>query len=882
MQRIFLFLLLAGTVSACTKDDTQSAEDPQNNLVLTLDAGTSDFESDEATAATSEYDTRAGYDGIKSIWHANDEIGLSFDAVNTNLHFTQVAGSLSTDSRRVSYNGTLNSPLSGTVSAVAYYPYSATASVSGKTVTTTFPATQTYNAAGGYRGLPLFSSFTGNYNNIRLAFKNLYSVVKLNLVKGVALTNTIKLQRIVFSGNNNETVSGAMTVNMSGATPVVNFTGTGKTITLDMTGSNVELTSAGQALYIAIPAINYSKGYSFTIVTDNGQVTKSAKNTGATYVANKIYTTPPLTINSLSLVTIPDANLRAALQALGLISVFDNLLGTVSITSAGLTAQSIDISGKGIADLTGLDKFPALLTLNAGNNNLVSADLSKLTLLTNLDLSKNQLTSLNLAANTALTSLNLSSNKLTSLNLATNLALLSLDVSANNLTSLDLHNNILLTTLKLHGNPFVTLNISGLKALLSMHLVNGIESVNTVTKTLTIPTAATIQNLITDGVALTNWVNLVCSNNQNILSISVKNNTGLLSVTATGNNNLTSLDVSGNATLTNLAASGNALTTLNLASSLALLSLDVSSNQLTSLDLHNNILLTTLKVYGNPLVTLNISGLKALLSLNLANGVESVNTLTKTLTIPATAVVQNLITDGVALTNWLNLVCNSNPNILSISAKNNTGMLSVTATGNSKLASLDVSGNLTLTNVTANGNVLTTLNLTGSTGLLTLNAASNKLATINLAGQTAMTSVDVSTNLLTSLDLHNNILLTSVKCFGNALDTLNISGLVALLNLYLDTTNTSAISLLKFTVPTGATVKNLIANNASAAVNWTSFDCTGNPTIASISLQNNTLLTSVTAKNNPQLLTLNVKGCLITLIVSTSGNKTGFAVTGPL
>ena len=201
---------------------------------------------------------------------------------------------------------------------------------------------------------------------------------------------------------------------------------------------------------------------------------------------------------------------------------------------------------------------------------------------------------------------------------------------------------------------------------------------------------------------------------------------------------------------------------------------------------------------------------------------------------------------------------------------------------NNQLSTLNLSANTKLLTLNVSSNKLTALDLSKNLLLTSVNVSGNKLATLNLAANTALLTLDVSTNLLTALDLSKNVLLTSVKCFGYTLTTLNISNLVALLQLYLDNTGTSAINLLKFKVPVGATVQNLIANNASAAVNWTVFDCTGNGTIASISLQDNLLLTSVAAKANPQLLSLNVKGCLLTLAISTSGNKTGFSVTGPL
>lgn len=571
MKRILLCLCAFAVVTACSKDEAYDPAGTPGSETLVLEAGT--------VAAEPEIGNRAGYDGVKSIWNSGDAIGVTLSADNSNLLFSMVEGSLAADGTSARFSGNLNQPVTGNVECVAYYPYSASASVSGKTITTMFPATQTY-VAGGYHGIPLFGTYSGDVSTINFPFKNLFSIIKLTLVKGISLSGTVNMTSIVFGGNNNETVSGTMAVNLTNTSPTVSYTGTGKTVVLNL-GSGVELTTAGTTFYLAVPSMNYTNGYTLTFITDNGQVSKTAKGSGATYQFNTIYNAPSLTINSFSpVITIPDSNLRDALASLGLISVIDAVTGAVNITTAGLTTASIDVSGKSIASLAGIENFPALLTLNAGNNNLASVDVSKLTLLTNLDLSSNNLTALNVAANTALlslnvsgnqlttlnvaantllTNLNVSSNQLSSLNLAANLALLSLDASLNNLTSLDLHNNILLTSVKVFGNPLVTLNISGLKALLSLQLANGVESIDGVLKRLTVPATATVQNLISDGVALSGWTAFRVLNNPIIKTISLKNNVGLLNVTATGNTALTLLDVTGS-TLTGLqvTTSGNA------------------------------------------------------------------------------------------------------------------------------------------------------------------------------------------------------------------------------------------------------------------------------------------------------------------------------------
>ncbi len=544
MKKILLCGGLAAVLfAACSEDPAVSPADARGYKV-SFRAGTEQTDADRGS--------RAGYDGVKSVWHAGDELGVTFGADNNNLKFTQTDGTLADDGTSVEFEGTLNQPLTGNVSAVAYFPYSATASVSGQTVTTDFPATQNY-VESGYKGLPLFGRYDGDIEAMQFRFRNLFSVIKISLAKDASVTGTLMLRSIEFTGNNNETVSGAMSVDMSGSTPAVTYSGTGKTITLDC-GSGVELNATPKAFYIAVPALNYSRGYTLTMKTDQGQLTKKVKLMGADYAANTIYATPDLAVKDLvTPFIILDANLRGLLEGLGLIDVLDPLTGSVSVTALGLAATSIDLSGGDISVVAGLGNFPNLATLNVSNNNLASLDVSANPLLATLNCSGNQLTSLDVTHNPLLATLDCSGNQLVSLDVTSNPALLTLDCSTNLLTSVDVHSNTLLTTLKCYGNTLTTLNISNLPALVNLGLVNGTNSI--ALKVLTVPAAATVRNLVSDGGI---WLTFECKNNPTIQTISLKNNAALASLTVTGNVSLTSLDLTNTPLLLAYTASGNA------------------------------------------------------------------------------------------------------------------------------------------------------------------------------------------------------------------------------------------------------------------------------------------------------------------------------------
>ena len=67
---------------------------------------------------------------------------------------------------------------------------------------------------------------------------------------------------------------------------------------------------------------------------------------------------------------IPDDNFEQALIDLGLDNVLDNYVKTVDI----LLVENLYISNKNISDMTGLEDFKSLITLDASDNNISSID----------------------------------------------------------------------------------------------------------------------------------------------------------------------------------------------------------------------------------------------------------------------------------------------------------------------------------------------------------------------------------------------------------------------------------------------------------------------------------------------------------------------------
>lgn len=237
---------------------------------------------------------------------------------------------------------------------------------------------------------------------------------------------------------------------------------------------------------------------------------------------------------------VPDDNFEQALIDFGYDTApLDNYVPTANIESVTF----LGISYKNISDLTGIEYFRDLTSLQCRGNNLTNLDISNNTALTFLDCGSNNLSSLSVSNNIALEELSCDNNNLTSLDISNNTALEDLFCSFNNLTSLDVSNNILLGDMRCGYNNITNLDVS-----------NNIE----------------------------------------------------LEVLDCDENNLNSLDLSNNIVLQNLYIRQNNLTSLNISNCLMLRYLEGEFNNLTILDLSNNTELEELYFNNNSLESLNI------------------------------------------------------------------------------------------------------------------------------------------------------------------------------------------------------------------------------------------------------------------------------------
>ncbi|WP_109301670.1 immunoglobulin-like domain-containing protein [Aquimarina sp. AU474] len=133
----------------------------------------------------------------------------------------------------------------------------------------------------------------------------------------------------------------------------------------------------------------------------------------------------------------------------------DNQVATSKIE----TVITLNIASQNIADLTGIEAFRALESLNIDYNDLTELDLRSNANLKILDAVENDFTSLDLSAYTTLEEVNLRSNALTSLLVNNNPNIKKLSTGKNLLTTLDVTSCIQLEELAVHQNVLESLDV---------------------------------------------------------------------------------------------------------------------------------------------------------------------------------------------------------------------------------------------------------------------------------------------------------------------------------------------------------------------------------------------------------------------------------------
>ncbi len=227
--------------------------------------------------------------------------------------------------------------------------------------------------------------------------------------------------------------------------------------------------------------------------------------------------------------------------------------------------KKLDLSQKGIGDLTGIGYFSSLEELDCHLNNLRELNVNGCTALTRLDCSDNRLRSLTIKKNGNLIYLKCCANNLTELDLEGNESLQDLICQTNSLNALDVSNNPELTWIFCYENNLSALDVSG-------H---------------------------------TKLEYLKCNKNR-LTSVNISGCT-VLKEFECYENQLNSLDLSGMQKLWRLECQKNNLTELDLSHNSELLEVLCFNNELIKLNIRNCSKLYDLRCFYNKLSKLNIS-----------------------------------------------------------------------------------------------------------------------------------------------------------------------------------------------------------------------------------------------------------------------------------
>jgi len=562
------------------------------------------------------------------------------------------------------------------------------------------------------------------------------------------------------------------------------------------------------------------------------------------------------TLCNAQTVNIPDANFKNALINSLCVDADSNWWhesdvdlnndGQIQASEAALV-QRLDISGKNILDLTGIQSFINLKLLHCQNNKLTTVDFSSNLKLQQLACSDNNFVSLTIKGlpslktlficpNTSLQNLTITNNpSLTTLSINDSFypltSLVNLNCSSNALTTLDISGNSNLTNADCSNNRLTSIQISTtIKTLdISNNLFSGftlgecnITSLNISNNKLTSLGVYNCYNLSGLNFSGNPDLNLLGINNTNITSLSVHDLNKLQYFGCSysqeyGGAKLTSLQVYNLPSLINLSCYGNDIGNLIVADFPKLTDINYSYNPNINLTLSNLPSITELSVYKSNSIT--ITSMPNLTNLSFGTSCNNIhlinNPLLKSIYYDQSFVNQFELTNAPALTDIFfssgqtipyNLNLTSLPGLTSL-------RLFITDSCNLNLSDLPNLYQVEINDVTrfnfhdlpqlysitSEWGELTNFSVSNLPNLHELKLDYNKLASLNLENLPNLYTVNLVENRITNLVLNNLPLLHDINFgynrYGQITDTYSFSNLPKLHDLNLSGTTVGNITL---------------------------------------------------------------------------------------
>ncbi len=582
----------------------------------------------------------------------------------------------------------------------------------------------------------------------------------------------------------------------------------------------------------------------------------------------------------------PDAAFRAWLIAnLDPKPEVDPETGDYVLTKGQATAiTAIDCSSQSITDVTGVEFFPNLATLNVKDNAIETIDLTKNAKLKELDVSGNQLVALKLSGNPVLTTLYCQNNLLETLDVSQNMKLSRLICKTNHLTRLDVsastHPDLELFDGEIGdqtSNPQAGMkngtefkyDMTYLVPKASMSNVKMLESTSALDKTSGIVTFTSevsefsysyatgigdsrMEVLVPmtfwvtpDGAALLinettfpdatfrAWIiaNLAVSGNASDGYYMTKAQVEAVKSIVCSGKGITNLGkISAFTNLEELDAGSNKISAVDLTKNTKLINLTLSDNLLSELNVTKNTKLKTLLVATNSLTALDLTKNTALEQLNCAENKLTSLSLTKNTKLTA-------------------LLCSNNA-LTSLTVSKCTALSAISA-DNNKLPELNLKYNTKLQILSVKGNELTELNLAKNTKIEYVDCSNNKLTALTATNLEKLAGLLCSDNQLTKLDLSKNTALVALDCSNNKLDELTVAKCTALQAIHCSGNAFTTLSFPENTnlteiVCTGSKLEKI---DVSKNTKLKTLDCSENE-LTELELSKNTALENLNCEKN--------------------------------
>ena len=301
MKKYLLSLMaLAVGLSSCNNNLEEATSLSGNNDVITANMEISD--------------SRTSMNGSSVVWSANDAIGIFIGTANNPYNLKSGGGTITGEFESAG----LQVSTAG-VKEYAYFPYVATATISGGVISTTLPETYVYSENSNNNAV--MAAKVGAESQSAISFKNagaLYAVTVENIPAGY---NKAVLKYL--NASDNVGIAGAATISFGqDGTPTLavadatDAASAKKTVTVTFTSSNEPTT---KTFYFPMPVktTGYANQLQFSLESDNsGSEAKSAPVFTKEPERNKLYAvTLKLDVVSGSVVT-ETANAEAANEKL--------------------------------------------------------------------------------------------------------------------------------------------------------------------------------------------------------------------------------------------------------------------------------------------------------------------------------------------------------------------------------------------------------------------------------------------------------------------------------------------------------------------------------------------------------------------------------------